>query len=78
MKTLYIIDPATRSQCETVLAHLKEKGNISPMEALIVYKIPRLAARVFELRQEGWKIQSIRSRDLAGARYVRYEFCGRA
>lgn len=76
-QTIYIIDPALRSQTDTVLAHLKEVGTISPMEGLIVYKITRLAARIHELRRAGYNILSRRSRDLAGARYVRYELRGR-
>ena len=44
------------SQASTVLAHLKRNGELSSLEALRLYGIGRLAARVNDLRNEGEEI----------------------
>lgn len=44
------------NQREEVLAHLKENGNISSMSAIKLYGITRLAAKIHELRDEGFNI----------------------
>ena len=48
------------TQKERVLSHLKENNYISPMEALGLYGIMRLAAIVFDLKCEGYNILSER------------------
>jgi len=57
---------------EVVLTHLKERSTITPMEALTVYGIFRLAPRVHELRRDGHRIQTIMREDLVGKRYAQY------
>ena len=44
------------SQKQTVLEHLWENGSITSMEAITNYGITRLAARIAELRRDGWVI----------------------
>ena len=44
------------TQKQTVLEHLWENGSITSMEAIKEYGITRLAARVSELRRDGWII----------------------
>ena len=44
-------------QKDLVLSHLR-KGTITSMEAIYAYGITRLAARVADLRREGWKIST--------------------
>jgi hypothetical protein len=45
------------TQCEQILAHLKERP-ITPLEALDLYGCFRLGARVWDLRQDGYAIES--------------------
>ena len=44
-------------QKDLVLSHLM-KGTITSMEAIYAYGITRLAARVADLRRDGWKIST--------------------
>lgn len=46
------------SQKERVLRHLKDYGTITSMEAFIDYGITRLSAIIFNLRTEGYDIES--------------------
>lgn len=59
------------TQKQTLLKHLKRKS-ISPFEALLVYGISRLAARVEELRKDGHPIKTNMKTDENGKRYARY------
>jgi hypothetical protein len=61
--------------------HLQQYGSISQVEAMAVYKIPRLAARIEEIRtmwrERGYhasKIISERKIDAEGSRYVKYRY----
>jgi len=42
-----------------VSSHLKRKGSISPLQALKLFGIFRLSARIFDLRRAGMKIDTI-------------------
>ncbi len=59
-------------QSRKVLAHLKKRGSITPMEALITYGITRLAARIHELRQAGFDIATQMKRDETKKPYATY------
>ena len=48
------------AQMDRVLAHLKAKGTIQPLEAWRDLGIYRLSAVIFDLRQEGHKIETKR------------------
>ncbi len=45
------------TQCERVLRHLQDFGSITTYEAFTEYGITRLASRICDLRQNGYKIQ---------------------
>lgn len=60
------------SQEDIVLHHMKEYGSITSMQAFEKYSITRLAAVIFNLRQEGWDIAMIREVSRSGKRYGRY------
>lgn len=48
------------TQNEKVLKHLKtHKRGITAMDAVTKYRIMRLAPRIFELKQQGYQIESI-------------------
>lgn len=46
------------TQCDKILFHLQTIGSITPVEALDQYGCFRLAARVADLKAEGWPITS--------------------
>lgn len=46
-------------QTEMILSHLQRRGSITSIEALTEYGIARCASRICELRQQGYKIESI-------------------
>ena len=48
------------TQCEIILSHIRRYGEISSMEAMELYGICRLAARIGDLRSQGVKIKMIR------------------
>lgn len=46
------------SQTSAILKHLKEKGSITSMEAFNLYGCTRLSAKIFDLRKDGYIINS--------------------
>jgi uncharacterized protein (DUF2252 family) len=63
----------TTTQKDTVLAHMKNMGSISPSEAFRDYQITRLAARILDLKKLGHSIVSERrSNPATGVTYARY------
>lgn len=60
------------AQEKLIIDHMLDKGSISGMEADHLYKVKDLPRRIYTLRNEGWKIASIRLKDNCGQRYVRY------
>lgn len=61
------------SQKDTVLRHLKSNSYITPLTAIGVYGVYRLAARIADLRQEGHNITTSMAADAAGRPYARYK-----
>lgn len=61
-----------KSQAQRILAHLKAGKSISPLEAIGVYGILRLAPRIHELRLAGYQIRRSMKEDIEGKRYARY------
>jgi len=60
------------SQKQMIANHLRNRRSISALEALSLYRINRLAARVEELRRDGVDIETVMKTDLTGKRYARY------
>lgn len=46
------------TQTERVIKHLKEHGSITPSEAIKEYGITRLGARIWDLRDLGYDIET--------------------
>lgn len=46
------------TQIERVIKHLKEYGSITPLEAIREYGITRLGARIWDLRDFGYDIET--------------------
>lgn len=68
------------SQLDAILKHLKEYGSITPYEALQEYGCFRLGARIWDLRDLGYEINTIieSSRNRYGhvVTYARYQLKG--
>lgn len=60
------------SQTQTVLKHLQTHEHITPLEAIGLYGVYRLAARVNDLRNAGHKILTDMQVDPRGRPYARY------
>ena len=60
------------SQNDRILKHLKSGKTISPLEAMGVFGVYRLAARIFELRQDGHEIVKKIKDDGQGRTYAEY------
>ncbi len=58
-------------QADRILRHLRIHGAITPIEALNFYGSMRLAARVNELRNDGFKISTDLVR-FGGKKWARY------
>ncbi len=67
------------SQKQHILAHLHsidpstgQTRGLSPFEAIGLYRIFRLAARIEELRDDGYDINTVIKHDTTGKVYARY------
>ena len=60
------------SQRNKILAHLKQVGSISFVEANDLYRCRSLTRRIADLREAGYDIVSEWRTDTLGQRYTRY------
>lgn len=68
---------STESQKAAILEHMRRKGSITPLLALRLYGAFRLAARIDDLKRDGWHINSVMC-SRRGKRYAAYSLIGRA
>lgn len=61
-----------KTQLDQLRAHLRSGRSITPLEALGLYGVFRLAARIKELREQGWDISNEIRRDPNGKIYSTY------
>jgi hypothetical protein len=61
-----------QSQNDMILKHLMGGRSISPLEAMGVFGVYRLAARIFELRESGHEITKVIKADGRGRTYAEY------
>lgn len=61
-----------------VSLYLEKHGSITPIEALTVLGVHRLAPRIMELRRSGFPIKTEYRRDMNGRPYARYRLVGGA
>lgn len=59
------------TQTETILAHLQAGGSITPIDALREFGCFRLAARIKDLRDEGYDVEMVLEGDGA-KKWARY------
>lgn len=60
-----------KSQKKRILEHLQARGSITSWEAIINYRITRLARVIPEIRLRGYAIRSVME-ESNGKRYARY------
>ncbi len=61
------------SQNDKILAHLRDVGSISFVEANDLYRVRSLPRRIKDLRDAGFNIISEWRTDKLGQRYTRYQ-----
>jgi hypothetical protein len=68
---------AKLTQKQKILRHLQEIGDITPVQAFFDYSIMRLAAIVFDLKDDGYDIETtiLKSENKFGepVRYAQYK-----
>jgi len=64
-------------QNQMVAAILVKKGVITPLNAMVNFKITRLAARIFDLRKIGYKIDTVMKK-INRTRYASYRLISAA
>lgn len=67
-----------KAQTQKILEYLESGKTISPGEALVWAGSFRLAARIKELRDAGYNIQTEMKADENGKRYARYRLVSEA
>lgn len=60
------------TQAARILAHLRAGHRLTALEALERFQCFRLAARVHELRREGWQVQERTVETRSGKRVAEY------
>lgn len=65
----------TMSQCDRILIYLQSGKTINPLQALNLYGCFRLGARIYDLKQSGYDIDS-RLVHKNGAQYAEYSMRG--
>lgn len=64
------------NQKELLLQHLRDNSHVTQLEAMALYRIFNLKARIEELRKEGVVIHTDMRKDATGKRYARYTLFG--
>lgn len=60
------------SQCHTVLTYMNRHGSITAMQAMTDFRCYRLAARIKDLRDMGYRIET-HTEEHASGTHARYE-----
>ena len=76
---LMFAEPETHrrpTQAGRILAYLREGNRLTALEALERFQCFRLAARIHELRREGWRIEERTVETPSGKRIAEYSMEG--
>ena len=65
--------PKKGSQREGILHFLQAGKTITPIDALNMFGCLRLATVIFDLRQEGWDIETIDTKSANGKNFASYK-----
>jgi len=68
----FTIGNSRPSQASKILEHLKSGHRLTPLDALDLFGCFRLAARIFELRKQGWNIQELTIATSSGKKVAEY------
>lgn len=64
------------NQREKIIAYIEKYGSITPLDALREFGCMRLATRIFELKEDGYKIKTVieKAKNKSGepVHYARY------
>ncbi len=60
------------SQQSIIANHLRDVGDISPMEAIAIYRVSSITKVISVLREKGMDIEGTWRKDNTGKRYRRY------
>ncbi len=60
-----------KNKSQMVLAHLQHYGSITTWDAITQYKATRLSAIIFNLKEKGYNIESVK-KDGDGCKFVEY------
>lgn len=60
------------NQRQIIANHLKNHGRITSIEAIDLYRITRLAAVIYDLKDDGYKIYSERCTSANNKNFARY------
>lgn len=63
---------SNRSHCELILEHLKQGHSITPLAALDLWGCFRLGARIWDLRDRGYEIETEILETVSGKRIAQY------
>lgn len=61
-----------KTKIDLLKEHLRSGKSITQLEAIGLYSLFRLAARVHELKKQGWNIVTNVKRDANGSEYAEY------
>lgn len=68
------------TQCDKILAYIREHGSITPLDALREFNCMRLASRMSDLKARGYNVQSkmetSKNKNGELVSYARYTICG--
>jgi hypothetical protein len=67
-----MVELSLKPQARRIIRHLQRGKSITPLEALGVYGVFRLAAVIYDIRKAGFDVNSILHTDTNGKRYARY------
>lgn len=65
-------EKSAKSQCDMILAYLQKGYSITQMDALNMFNCFRLASRIHDLRDRGYKINACKVTTASGKRVCEY------
>ena len=65
-------EKSAKSQCDMIIAYLKKGYSITPLDALNMFGVFRLASRIHDLRERGYNINACKITTPTGKRVCEY------
>lgn len=67
-----MVELSLKPQARRIIRHLQRGKSITPLEALGVYGVFRLAAVIYDIKKAGFAVHTDLHTDTNGKRYARY------